>query len=54
MTSAKTDSARLKAADPLGKIVGLFRDVRENRSGGDEALAELEAKLNALFARNTG
>ncbi|WP_170831510.1 terminase small subunit [Jannaschia faecimaris] len=54
MASAKTDSGRLRAAELLGKSVGLFRDVLQTRNGGGETLAELEAKLNALITRNTG
>lgn len=49
MTSAKSDTARLRAAELLGKTVGLFREVRETRGGGAESVAELEAQLDRLL-----
>ena len=52
MLTAKTDSGRLRAAELLGKTVGLYRDVQENVGGG-ASVSELEAQLDKLLKRNS-
>lgn len=52
MLNAKTDAARLRAAELLGKTVGLYRDVQETRETG-ATVAELEAQLSEML-RKTG
>jgi len=52
MLNAKTDSGRLRAAELLGKTVGLYRDVTENRDDQRPGVAELEARLQRIIERN--
>ena len=50
MTSAKSDTARLRAAELLGKSVGLFSESRETKVDDAASIEELEARLQRLLA----
>ncbi|MDQ2088647.1 terminase small subunit [Marimonas arenosa] len=45
MRTAKSESARLRAAELLGKTVGLFIDKTEVKDAREPTIAELEEKL---------
>lgn len=50
MRTAQTDTARLRAAELLGKTIGLFSD--QKTPAPKESLADLEAKLLRLIDSN--
>ena len=51
MATAATPSARLRAAELLGKTVGLYRDVIEDGVADGESVAELEERLARIIQR---
>lgn len=52
MLTAKTDSGRLRAAELLGKTVGLYRDVVEDGTQSASDVQELQAELERILNRN--
>lgn len=52
MLTAKTDSGRLRAAELLGKTVGLYRDVVEDGTQSADDVQALQAELDRILSRN--
>lgn len=50
MANANTDSGRLRAAELLGKTIGLYRNTPDVRDEKHVSVAELEARLERILA----
>jgi len=55
LDNAQTESSQLRAAELLGKSVGMFKDVKVEeppQKSSEELLAELRTKLQTLFGKD--
>ena len=51
MLNAQTDAAKIRAAELLGKTIGLYRDVVEDGTETNQSIAELQAEIERIMAR---